>query len=51
VYVGENLTLQRKGGDGNIKTPPKTSSQHPSNHLQFKIKPLAILKKVKYIVI
>ncbi|WP_423800761.1 hypothetical protein [Neobacillus sp. SAB-20_R2A] len=46
VYIGDCLTLQRKGGDGNITHVPKTSPMHPSNHLQFKIKPLTIINKV-----
>lgn len=49
LMIGDCLSLQRKGGDGNIKNPPKSSPLHPSNHLQFKIKPLNIINKVKSI--
>lgn len=49
IHIGDCLSLQRKGGDGNIKNPPKTSSLHPSNHLQFKIKPLSVIQRVKSI--
>lgn len=46
LYFGNSLSLQRKGGDGNITTPPKSSPMHPSNHLQFKIKPLSIISYI-----
>lgn len=46
VRFGDYLSLQRKGGDGNITNPPKSSPLHPSNHLQFKIKPLSIINSV-----
>lgn len=46
LYFGDSLSLQRKGGDGNITNPPKSSPMHPSNHLQFKIKPLSIISHV-----
>lgn len=46
VKIGDSLSLQRKGGDGNITKIPKDSPLHPSNHLQFKIKPLTIIKNV-----
>lgn len=46
IKIGESLSLQRKGGDGNITNIPKSSPLHPSNQLQFKIKPLTIIKKV-----
>lgn len=46
LKIGDCLSLQRKGGDGNIKRPPKSSPEHPSNHLQFKIKPLKMIGQV-----
>lgn len=46
VNIGDCLSLQRKGGDGNITRVSKDHPQHPSNQLQFKIKPLSIIKKV-----
>lgn len=46
VNIGDCLSLQRKGGDGNITRISKDSPHHPSNQLQFKIKPLSIIKKV-----
>lgn len=51
IYFGDFLTLQRKGGDGNITNPPKSSPLHPSNQLQLKIKPISIIEKVKSIMI
>lgn len=51
IYFGDCLSMQRKGGDGNVKNPPKSSPSHPSNQLQFKIKPLSIIEKVKSITI
>ncbi|MRB23434.1 hypothetical protein GH839_21530 [Bacillus thuringiensis] len=46
VTIGDSLSLQRKGGDGNVKKVPKGSPLHPSNQLQFKVKPLTIIDKV-----
>ena len=37
IKIGCCFQLQRKGGDGNIKTYPKTDSRHPSNDIQVKI--------------
>jgi len=34
----KNISFQRKGGDGNIKTYPKTDLRHPSNNIQMKLK-------------
>jgi len=36
--LGRNISFQRKGGDGNIKTYPKTDLRHPSNNIQMKLK-------------
>ena len=36
--LGKNVSFQRKGGDGNVKTYPKTDIRHPSNEIQFKLK-------------
>lgn len=50
LKFGDCLTIQRKGGDGNVKTVPKTDPSHPSNQLQVKIKPLSLINNIsKYI--
>jgi len=36
--LGKNISFQRKGGDGNVKTYPKTDLRHPSNNIQIKLK-------------
>jgi len=46
VKIGDSLSLQRKGGDGNYTKVPKDSPSHPSNQIQFKIKPLTIISMV-----
>lgn len=46
LKFGNCLSLQRKGGDGNVTNPPKTSPNHPSNNLQFKIKPISLLEYI-----
>jgi len=51
VTFGDYLSLQRKGGDGNITIPPKTSPLHPSNQLQFKVKPLALVNAIQHQII
>lgn len=48
IQIGNYLTLQRKGGDGNTTKPPKGTPGHPSNQLQFKIKPLTIIEQVRH---
>lgn len=42
--IGKYLTLQRKGGDGNVTRYPKTDLRHPSNHVQIKMDIRAFLK-------
>lgn len=37
IVIGSCIQLQRKGGDGNVKTHPKTDIRHPSNHIQVKL--------------
>ena len=44
IRIGECFQLQRKGGDGNVKTVPKTDSRHPSNDIQVKMDIKAFLK-------
>lgn len=44
IQIGKCFQLQRKGGDGNVKTVPKTDPRHPSNHVQIKIDIRAFLK-------
>ena len=38
IKFGGVLSLQRKGGDGNVTRVPKADIRHPSNDLQFKMK-------------
>ena len=38
VCIGDFITIQRKGGDGNVKDIPKSDWLHPCNQLQFKLK-------------
>ena len=42
--LGDYITIQRKGGDGNYKKYPKTDYRHPSNQIQFKFNPLKFAK-------
>lgn len=44
IYLGEFVSIQRKGGDGNVITYPKKDYRHPSNDLQFKFSPLKFAK-------
>lgn len=37
IKIGRCFQLQRKGGDGNVKTVPKTHPKHPSNDMQVKM--------------
>ena len=37
IKIGECFQLQRKGGDGNVKTIPKIDPKHPSNDVQIKM--------------
>lgn len=43
LKFGDFITMQRKGGDGNVTRVPKSDPTHPSNQLQVKIKPLKIV--------
>ena len=49
--IGDCISFQRKGGNGSIITSiPKTTIQHPGNHIQLKIKVsklLPIIESVK----
>jgi hypothetical protein len=38
IHFGNVLSLQRKGGDGNVTRVPKADIRHPGNNLQFKMK-------------
>lgn len=51
LKIGDYLSMQRKGGDGNVVNPPKSSPLHPSNNIQFKIKPLSIIEAVNPFII
>lgn len=44
IKIGECFQLQRKGGDGNVKTVPKTHPKHPSNDMQVKMNIKAFLE-------
>lgn len=46
LKLGDYITMQRKGGDGNVTRVPKTDPTHPSNQLQVKIKPLKIVENL-----
>ncbi len=37
IKIGDCFQLQRKGGDGNITTYPKTDPKHPGNNMQVKL--------------
>ena len=37
IKIGDNLTLQRKGGDGHYTQLPQNHINHPSNQRQFKL--------------
>lgn len=47
IKIGDYITIQRKGGDGQHKTHPRTSLKHPGNQIQVKIKPRAFVEKNK----
>jgi hypothetical protein len=44
IRFGPYITLQRKGGDGNVKTYPKSDNKHPGNQIQFKMKILSFVE-------
>jgi hypothetical protein len=46
MYFGDCLSLQRKSGDGSHIKIPKSHPNHPGNQLQFKLKPLSIIRNV-----
>ena len=45
IKIGNYISLQRKGGDGNYTQLPKTHIKHPSNQLQFKMKVLSFTQQ------
>lgn len=46
--IGENVSFQRKGGNGSLsKTIPKTSLMHPGNDIQLKLKILPFIKEME----
>ena len=55
AYLGNFISMQRKGGNGSHIKIPKTNWQHPGNQLQFKFSPLkfaeeaAQIKEVKFV--
>lgn len=51
LKFGDFITMQRKGGDGNVTRVPKTDPTHPSNQLQIKIKPLQIVNALDPMII
>lgn len=46
LYFGDCLTMQRKGGNGAHVRVPKSHPKHPGNQLQFKVKPLSMIKNM-----
>lgn len=46
-YLGNFISMQRKGGDGHHITVPKTDPMHPGNQLQFKFSPLNFAKYIE----
>lgn len=51
LKFGDFITMQRKGGDGNVTRVPKTDPTHPSNQIQIKIKPLQIVNALDPMII
>ena len=47
IKIGSSFQLQRKGGDGNVKSYPKTDSRHPSNHIQIKLNIKSFLSELE----
>jgi hypothetical protein len=50
LCIGNCLSMQRKGGNGCHVKVPKSHPSHPGNQIQFKIKPLSIVKNIKSII-
>lgn len=46
LKFGDCVSMQRKSGNGKHCKIPKDSIRHPGNQIQFKIKPLSILKEM-----
>jgi len=46
LMFGECLSMQRKGGNGSHIRIPKNHPAHPGNQLQFKLKPLSLVKNM-----
>lgn len=46
IQFGEFITMQRKGGDGNVKRPPKSDPKHPGNQIQFKMKIIKYMEQI-----
>jgi len=46
LMFGDCLSMQRKGGDGKHVKIPKNHPAHPGNQLQFKLKPLSLIKNM-----
>lgn len=51
LKFGDCVTMQRKGGDGNVTRVPKTDPTHPGNQLQIKVKPLTIVENLAPMII
>lgn len=51
LKFGNCITMQRKGGDGNVTRVPKTDPTHPGNQLQIKIKPLTVVENLNPMII
>lgn len=51
LKFGDCVTMQRKGGDGNVTRVSKTDPTHPGNQLQIKVKPLTIVENLNPMII
>ncbi|MCL2211754.1 MAG: hypothetical protein FWB95_07520 [Treponema sp.] len=47
LNIGECVSFQRKGGDGDTKDIPKTVIQHPGNNVQLKVNIKKLLPLIK----
>jgi len=52
LNIGNCITFQRKGGNGSYsKNIPKTTIQHPGNHIQFKIKIAKLISNLEQFIL
>jgi len=48
LMFGDCLSMQRKSGDGRHVKIPKNHPAHPGNQLQFKLKPLSLVRNMPH---